>query len=231
MCCRTLQTLYSDAGYPEEATRYNELAERYEERSSTHELAAVAHEAATPGAVSEVHRQTESEAYEQSEAAPEFSIDEAAEISIADESAAAAKAEPTSSPWPTVSADAHKPNIEAAELPVVAETPQHFAEAAASTQEIDLSSEWDDATTVEADEPGFARSGVETPAEAAVASHKGEEPAEIEVHDPVRVDETVEEIRFYLANGMPEQSMAALAKLQVLTNDQAKIDPTATKRA
>ena len=223
MCCRTLQTLYSDAGYPEEATRYGELADRYEERSSNHEMAAVTHEASTAGTFSEAHQQTESEAYEQAEAAPEFSIDEApAERSVDNESPAVAEAEVPSSPWPTVSAHAHEPKIEAEELPVVAETAQHLAEAAAPTEEIDLSSEWDDATTVEIDEP--AQSGVETPAEAAAASHQAEEPAEIDVPDPARVDETVDEIRFYLANGMPEQSMAALAKLQVLTNDQAKID-------
>ena len=34
LCCRTLQTVYSDADHPDEATRYGELAERYEERSS-----------------------------------------------------------------------------------------------------------------------------------------------------------------------------------------------------
>src|SRR6201981_2973369 len=36
VCCRTLQNIYHEAGYPDEATRYGELAERYEERSSTH---------------------------------------------------------------------------------------------------------------------------------------------------------------------------------------------------
>src|SRR5271163_4866832 len=34
VCCRTLQNIYSEAGYPEEATRYGELAGRYEERSA-----------------------------------------------------------------------------------------------------------------------------------------------------------------------------------------------------
>ena len=34
VCCRTLQSVYSEAGYPEEATRYGELADRYEQRSS-----------------------------------------------------------------------------------------------------------------------------------------------------------------------------------------------------
>ena len=34
LCCRTLQSVYSEAEYPEEASRYGELADRYEERSS-----------------------------------------------------------------------------------------------------------------------------------------------------------------------------------------------------
>ncbi len=33
-CCRTLQSVYSEAGYPEEALRYGELATKYEERTS-----------------------------------------------------------------------------------------------------------------------------------------------------------------------------------------------------
>jgi len=33
VCCRTLESIYHDAGYPEEATRYGELAGKYEERA------------------------------------------------------------------------------------------------------------------------------------------------------------------------------------------------------
>ena len=34
VCCRTLESIYHDAGYPDEATRYGELATKYEERGS-----------------------------------------------------------------------------------------------------------------------------------------------------------------------------------------------------
>ena len=34
VCCRTLESIYHDAGYPDEATRYGELAVKYEERGS-----------------------------------------------------------------------------------------------------------------------------------------------------------------------------------------------------
>jgi hypothetical protein len=59
---------------------------------------------------------------------------------------------------------------------------------------------------------------VEEPVEVAETA-----PKTAEVSD-ARVDETVEEIRFYVGHGMPEQALAALAKLQTLTRDQAKLD-------
>jgi len=34
VCCRTLESVYHDAGYPDEAVRYGELAARYEERAA-----------------------------------------------------------------------------------------------------------------------------------------------------------------------------------------------------
>jgi pilus assembly protein FimV len=34
VCCRTLESIYHDAGYPDEATRYGELATKYEERAA-----------------------------------------------------------------------------------------------------------------------------------------------------------------------------------------------------
>ena len=41
--------------------------------------------------------------------------------------------------------------------------------------------------------------------------------------ESARFNETVDEIRFYLSHGMPAQAMAALAKLQTFTTDQAKL--------
>ena len=46
VCCRTLESVYHDAGYPDEAVRYGELAERYEQNA---EAAAV--RSAAPSAV------------------------------------------------------------------------------------------------------------------------------------------------------------------------------------
>jgi tetratricopeptide (TPR) repeat protein len=216
VCCRTLQNIYSGADHPDEASRYAELAERYEERSSA------------PGT-----RDSGEEAHIFLDAAPEtpvaepevaeFAIEEApAEITIEEPEAAEAPEQPEeaavepASPWPTAS-----PTPEVSSEPEFAVVDESTAAtpvgAAPAAEEIDLSSEWDDAITIEADDA--PPSAIEEPAavEQAAAETATEET------DP-RVDETIEEIRFYVGHGMPEQALAALAKLQTLTQDQAKIN-------
>ena len=196
LCCRTLQSVYSEADHPEEATRYGELAQRYEERTAvpaptpSNQEAPIFLDAPAPKA-------PEAEA-----AVPEFQIEEAAPEVAAPEPEieqpqAAMKA---ASPWPTA------PPV--AEFAVADESAEP---AAAATEEIDLSSEWDDAVTIE--EPPAAEVPADEPAPVSA-----QEPA-----DDLRVDETIEEIRFYVGHGMPEQAMAGLSKLQTLTSDEAKI--------
>jgi len=194
VCCRTLQNLYSDAGYPEEATRYGELAERYEERSSAPAVAAAEEEphifldAPAPQPETAVGEPV-AEGEAASEAEPQET--EAAALADTSESPAEAPEEVTVEPSET-------------EFAVVEESAAP-AEPAASASEIDLSSEWNDAVTVEAD--AFEAGSPET----GMAAGDGAS---------TKTEETIEEIRFYLANGMPEQAMAALAKLQTLTGDQ-----------
>ncbi|HUO26585.1 MAG TPA: tetratricopeptide repeat protein [Candidatus Aquilonibacter sp.] len=187
VCCRTLQNVYSEAGYPDEATRYGELAERYEER------------AATPA-----HRTSDAEA-DLAVGHPEVGSEQAAEFGI------------TSSPWPSeapeMAVEASSP-VEEPEFAVVDEEPSAEPEAAAG--EIDLSSEWDDAITIDTDADAPSGEPVEIEAaETGVADEGGGD----------KVDETIEEIRFYLEHGMPDQAAAALAKLQTMTRDETKIAP------
>ena len=201
VCCRTLQRIYSEAEHPEEATRYGELAERYEERTTA--------PAARPQAEEQpiILDAPAPNAQAATAAVPEFSIDAApseepaAQVEVAEQVSA-----PQASPWPTA-----RPSAEP-EFAVVEEAAAE-PEAAAS-EEIDLSSEWDDAVTVESDAPP-AEASEPAPAPAAVAQH----PAE----DSTRIDETIEEIRFYVGHGMLEQALAAFAKLQTLTSDHAKL--------
>jgi len=213
LCCRTLQTVYSDADHPDEATRYGELAERYEERSSAPAPAAPVEDShifldAAPQVAEPAAESVSEQTPEPESAVPEFTIDEAPaeEPASQPEAASTQLAAPTphaASPWPTAQPEF---SVEAAAEP-------------AAAAEIDLSSEWDDSVTVESDAP-TAEQIEQVPAApvqsaAPVASHK--------VSDSGKTDETIEEIRFYLAHGMPEQAMAALAKLQTLTNDKAKL--------
>jgi len=220
ICCRTLQRLYSEAEHAEEATRYGELAQRYEERSSISAPGAfaeapVVRDAAPKGGAKKV-RAAEEELSE--DGVPEFSIEEDSPEAIREEERAekllaAAKA---ASAWPTTAKHANETPAEPAE-PEFAVTDESSttaaAEPAAVSAEIDLSSEWDDAITVEAE-----ASADETPAAV------GEGVGARGVVESSKATETIDEIRFYIAHGMPAQAMAALAKLQTLTNDQAKLD-------
>jgi tetratricopeptide (TPR) repeat protein len=221
VCCRTLQRVYSEAEYPEEATRYGELAERYEQRSS---IAPPAADATGAQVLSEVASSISStvqssEDHDTDIGLPEFSIGEPSvdEVTLEEEAPEdAAAAVPAASPWPTAPKQASEVTAKAtaeSEFSVVDASSAPADETDASSTEIDLSSEWDDAITIETDTPGTE------PAEVGDA----EAPAD-EVPESSKVAETVDEIRFYVAQGMPAQAMAALAKLQTLTSDQAKLD-------
>ncbi|HYL16981.1 MAG TPA: tetratricopeptide repeat protein [Terriglobales bacterium] len=169
-CCRSLEKVYSDAGYAEESGRYGELATRYEQRSGTSPAEATPAEAPVP------------------------------------------------SPWPTAAP------AEFATEPVTAAPADEEQVGAADESEIDLSEEWEGALT---EEPP----AVEPPA--AVKAPKIPEPAVV-IAPPARpasedlVPETVEEVRFYLQHTMRLQALAAMAKLEALTQDQ---DLIATLRA
>jgi tetratricopeptide (TPR) repeat protein len=225
LCCRTLQSVYSEAEYPEEASRYAELAERYEERSSVQIPSKSPDEEhifldAPPHAAPRFQQQQASEV-------PEFSIDEApaednaievvddaTDVEAAEEApeADAAPVKQAASPWPT----AAEP-----EFAVVDESSTASTEPAEASAEIDLSSEWDDSLTVETDTPAAEEATEEAAEEAEVEVARAK--SDPEPPESSKTNETIEEIRFYLAHSMPEQAMAALAKLQTLTRDEAKI--------
>ena len=195
VCCRTLQSVYSEAGYPEEATRYGELADRYEERSAA---------SASVGSVPDLPALAE--------ATPETAVETA------------------SAPWPAAPADSaeelefsvaadqgNEENIDQDNEPVTAAAQEAEPE---PTAEIDLSSEWDDALTIEADEPAAE---IEAPVTAADHEVAGSHLASQKLN-PEKVAEAIEEIRFYLDHGMPEQASAAFEKLRAVTDDEATLN-------
>jgi tetratricopeptide (TPR) repeat protein len=227
VCCRTLQTVYSEAEYPEEATRYSELAQRYEERTST-----------SAPAVSGQEEHIYLDAAAPAEAEEEFRVEETSTEELAVESEAAVEEEaPAAAPWPTghteQDAEPEEITVEAAaenEFAVVDDAAAPVGETGepAASEEIDLSSEWDDAITVEGDEAAVEVEPAEVPvAQAAPAAKAPQKPqgkqdrAKDTGED--KSEETIEEIRFYIGHGMPEQAQAALAKLQTQTRDHAKL--------
>ncbi len=199
VCCRTLQRIYSEAEYPEEATRYGELAERYEERSAPPAVvvspddAPIVIEATAP--VIE-----EAEVAQPESSIPEFFIDASPDEAPAVE--AESHSEAAQIAWPAAQQSAAEPEFAVVDDSPAADQPAPV-EVASDTEEIDLSSEWDGDITVEAE-----TSAEETPETAPVAAA---EPEPVELS---KADETIEEIRFYLDHSMAAQAMAALAKLQ-----------------
>jgi len=194
VCCRTLESVYHDAGHPEDAVRYGELATKYEERAATLPVSA------PPAAPPEIEIEVP-EAPVVSAPAPEPAARAAVAVAASAAPAAASglffHAPPPAAPAPSVH--------EAAEFEVKSEP--------APSQEIDLSEEWEGAAP---DEP--AATTEETAAE--TIGETTEEPAGISVPvepaaaaRPEAVAEAVEEVRFYLANGMVEEARAAFAKL------------------
>jgi tetratricopeptide (TPR) repeat protein len=208
VCCRTLQNIYSEAGYPEEATRYGELAGRYEERSAAAGLANPIIEHAVPLAIPEEIPSTVAASSPWPTAAPE----------PAEETEFAVVNNPDDN-------QEHVQDMHPAAPPV--------AEQGTSPAEIDLSSEWDDAITIEADAAPAEAAEIEVTA--AVGDHDVPTPkldhgrrGEVAL-DPEKAQETIGEIRFYLEHGMPEQASAAFERLQTLSNDEATLQAIQTE--
>ncbi len=196
VCCRTLESIYHDAGHPDEATRYGELAAKYEERASTIpdlSLPAAMH-VAPPPAIPETLI---------ADAAPETTIAEAAPAEAA--MSAVAGTEVFFHP-PAAPASGAKPQN--AEFEIQSATPESAGpESVAAEKEIDLSAEWEGSLS---DESEGSAALPEEPVEVAATVAKAS-PA-----SPEAINEAVEEVRFYHSNGMHEEARAALTKLEHL---------------
>src|SRR3989449_8200086 len=160
VCCRTLESIYHDAGHPDDAHRYGEIAGKYEERAGLAVEPAVEVEAAS------------------------------AAVTAPSSLAAPAPAPAASGlfwhdPAATKSHDTTEFDVQAAPVP--------------AEDEIDISEEWDGELV---EEPESA------PAAEVVASAK--KPVAVGAKAP---EETIEEIRFYLAPSMIEQARAVFFRL------------------
>jgi len=216
-CCRTLESLYHDAGYPEEAKRYGELADKYEERASTAEAKDAA-AVAEPGSVvaAPLPHSTPEPEIDSMPVTPPPPAAEPPSPPITHRAAGLFWHAPAAAPKPPA-----RPAVESAmhpELPV-------------SESEIDISDEWEGALSsespaVSADEDG-----------AFELTPGGEESAAPEPWpSSAAVANLVEEIRFYASQSMVSEARAALAKLEhlqpqasVLSELRGEIDAAAAQ--
>ena len=215
-CCRSLEEIYSAAGHPEEATRYGELAKRYEERAAHVEPPpqeiTVTMPLAPPPAVSS----------QPLAGSPADVVSAPSAPAGSQETPVAAPAAPAATAPKRTGLFWHAPV--AASLPTPAQEVKAETKtqpAAAPTQEIDLSEEWE----------GAAQEG-STPAEADKANAKElakaaktpekpkQKPAGAEAET---IKETVDEIRFYLKHSMADQAAAGVDKLEKLRADRATV--------
>jgi pilus assembly protein FimV len=135
VCCRTLEGVYHDAGYPDEAVRYGELAARYEQSAEATPLIP------TPAVVS-----------------PGASSVTAPSVHVLP-GAHAIAATPTA-PWPTAApadsehevAEAAHPEFAVQELPVHAPSEAHDPSSSHDPSS-DLASEWEHSLSVEEQTP------------------------------------------------------------------------------
>ena len=209
--CRTLEEIYSEAGYPDEATRYGELAGRYEERAAHAESQPVQPEATPPEQVSQAP------GTESAQVQLTASAEEQATFSVTPDAAAPA---PKKSGlfW-------HAPQATPASVAPSLDTQP---EAAAST-EIDLSQEWESAATVQ-------ETTIPEPTPTKPAPSKRAQKGKRRAADPAAIAETADEVRFYLKHTMVDQAEAGLAKLEKMGADAATLatlheDIEAAKRA
>jgi tetratricopeptide (TPR) repeat protein len=257
LCCRTLESIYRDAGHADEASRYADLASKYEEQSGT-----VGASAASAVA----------EAVSVASAAPEFEVSgpahepeiDIAEVKPAAEAVAATTmpakpaapsglffhgaAPTTAAPPTTVSpvAPLHVAPSPVASAPVAppsavapeeetADAADLVAAPAQQESEVDLSNEWEQDLQVEVPQASIEAAPVSELGvpEEIVEAHPvvAEAPvvdAEIpvEAHAPAafsKLDDAIEEVRFYLGQGMTEQAEQALVKLEALAPELPEI--------
>ncbi|HEV2697771.1 MAG TPA: tetratricopeptide repeat protein [Terriglobales bacterium] len=208
VCCRTLESIYHDGGYSEEASRYGDLAAKYEQRGSK----AAPSTSSGPSAVQEL---------QVSAAAPEFEISapQSETLAAADQQLSADVAEmPASQPSMPTGVFFHASSTVANSQTTTIESAQEPESAAIAPQEqaaeVDLSADWESAFSVEAPQPE------EIPVEQPVmveAFAPAIAQAEPEAAPPtVDLGDGIEEVRFYLGQGMTDHAENALAKLEAL---------------
>jgi tetratricopeptide (TPR) repeat protein len=231
-CCRTLESIYQDANHPDEAARYRDLAAKYEQRSG----GAASPASALPVATHNAH-------------APEFEIsaplvDVPEHDGHAPAPAAASESHPASvvaRPEPVVSATPsgvffHVPGSAASQqTSQAADTSKSeapvgpVARVQAEAPTIDGMSEWEDHLEVQGPTTAASEAAAEEPEQSKVwpASAAGTTASAPEVEivpsRDTQIEDSIEEVRFYLGQGMIDQADVVLKRLEAKSPDSAEL--------
>jgi pilus assembly protein FimV len=219
VCCRTLEGVYREAGHPEEASRYGELAAKYEERGGVVPPKQAEAPVAEPAATAEF-----------ATAAPpagEFEIAAPTAQALSEGAEEVASAQPAAAHKPAAASglffhasrtpakkETEKPVAQEAQLPATVQ-PEQSAEG-------DLSGDWESDFSVEApqvEEPQGAETVV---AETAPHEIRAAEPQALQPPSAV-LEEGIEEVRFYLGQGMTDHAERVLAKLEALAQGSPEL--------
>jgi len=208
VCCRTLESIYHDAGHADEASRYADLAAKYEASCGTATPSAP-HEAAVDSAVSAAA------------VMHEFEVSGPSHESVADASEAV----------PVVDCLVAAPAIPkglffhaSTVVPAVPAASNTVAARAQQVSEVDLSNEWEQDLHVEAPQVGkLSVEEVVTEGKQANANERSAAAQPAAEPGVSNLDESIEEVRFYLGQGMNEQAEQVLAGLEAVAPEIADV--------
>jgi pilus assembly protein FimV len=195
VCCRNLEQLYHDAGHPDEASRYADLAGKYEERTSAKPVSAPpVKENAAAAMAFEAASMTPS-------ALDHFTADDVTDAPVS------SLREPSASGlfFHTAPSATFSSSSSSSDFEVRPEAP-----APENENEIDISAEWEGEVSDESKPAAFAEPA---PVTDAVADHSRTE----------AINETIEELRFYLSHAMADQARVVFTKLEKLKPSAAQL--------
>jgi pilus assembly protein FimV len=227
VCCRTLESIYHDAGFPDEASRYSDLAAKYEQRSGApvqSARAAVDSVPAAPTAVTALVAGAPAPApvqeFDISAPAIEHIGEDSERPTVTEAGLYAHSAPPAPSGLFFDAAPASAPAHENEEFSV--------APASSVAPEGETGNDWEQDFAVEA--PAAVQAPVVQEAEVPQIASEISEPADVApIHvesvpaPQINLDESIEEVRFYLGQGMIEQADQVLQKLEALAPDAPEL--------
>jgi tetratricopeptide (TPR) repeat protein len=207
VCCRTLESVYHDAGYPDEAVRYGDLAVRYEQSLGSGPLSVGSATAAASKIA--LRALAPPPAARSAAAAPAWPMAAASANEVAHaahpEFAVHHSSDHDGSTHDLMNRDQTNQDLTGHGLAAQASS---GAPDPSSEANPDLASEWEHSLSVDGEAPA-AETG-------AIAADQSSNP---------EIAETVEEIRFYLEHFMTDQAHAGFEKLESLTSDRRVLDP------